>query len=921
MKMGLSSYGISDYGTPTDNPAEIIFNGKIMQLGRWPNSSFETDTTPVDNNQKYFTYTGSRPSGWTSGSVPYSDAYVAGHFYSGYFQSITAISSIDTGNARITLAELPYGGLSSYNGIWSNRAWYALNLLEEIDMPGEYYIDKTNEILYFWPPDSLTGSELLISAYPNLMEIRAGYLEFKDLFFEGTTGQLASLMYTDHVTFDGCTFRNCGERALGLLTVEDCSITNCDFYDTASLGMTVNACGDRVSLTDANIVIANNYFARSGRYKTGVGFTPLIWVFQNNCGVTIRNNHFEDSPDSGLMLNGNNHLVEYNRFWRCPSIDEDQAAIYCPGDWTSLQGCIFRYNEIYDSHSSLPDSYYNITMGIYFDFNGSGGYCYGNIIHTLDHVAFYSNGGRDNTYSNNIIVDAPAAFYSDDDFDHPSCEDLLAPLLAVNYKASPWSVTFPQLTDIPDDCDDPDFDDYRHPLNCSVDKTITDGCPTFSYGDGIGYYDFLDIPLEDTDPCFIDEDNLVFALRDDSPAYNISGFTRIPWERIGLLDTQKATRPIPLDSSEQQRALLNFYWAPAFSATTHKVYLGTNPDAVMNRTDGTFLSHTVEPGIMNVLLIQGTTYYWLVDEYDTYGQLVGSGDCWSFTTAGIVMLACDLDHDSDVDFEDMAFVFTKWLEDGCNSPAFCDGADVDNSGAVNLYDFSICAAMYPHSIFICNFEAPTFMLGDLHNQNIWCTDGAGIPGAANVSVISTVNSGSYVGGQAVSPDTDAETYAYPNYPPGRDFGLGCGDVKRMTADVYMGLTNPEVQIWARNINYESWVYGPQFGFSGGTFYVRNTAHAEVHHYGEMVPTGLVGHWIHLTFDFDIVQGVARLTAYDLTANASIDTGLDYISVGAWNIYPTEQTMYIRTVMGDELSFDNLTFSDAPVKGKCSRPVL
>ena len=33
--------------------------------------------------------------------------------------------------------------------------WYAFNLLSEIDRPGEYYIDRGNGLLYFWPPSAV----------------------------------------------------------------------------------------------------------------------------------------------------------------------------------------------------------------------------------------------------------------------------------------------------------------------------------------------------------------------------------------------------------------------------------------------------------------------------------------------------------------------------------------------------------------------------------------------------------------------------------------------------------------------------------------------------------------------------------------------------------------------------------------------
>ena len=45
-------------------------------------------------------------------------------------------------------------------GLEADRPYIAYNLLEEIDEPGEYVVDRTTGILYFWPPAPLTGAGL-----------------------------------------------------------------------------------------------------------------------------------------------------------------------------------------------------------------------------------------------------------------------------------------------------------------------------------------------------------------------------------------------------------------------------------------------------------------------------------------------------------------------------------------------------------------------------------------------------------------------------------------------------------------------------------------------------------------------------------------------------------------------------------------
>ena len=67
---------------------------------------------------------------------------------------------------------------------------------------------------------------------------------------------------------------------------------------------------------------------------------------------------------------------------------------------------------------------------------------------------------------------------------------------------------------------------------------------------------------------FVDETNRNMALRDDSPAYDIEGFERIPFERIGILDLEKAVRPNPSDGKTDVAIYQSFYWGEALDAAS-----------------------------------------------------------------------------------------------------------------------------------------------------------------------------------------------------------------------------------------------------------------------------------------------------------------------------------------------------------------
>jgi len=89
----------------------------------------------------------------------------------------------------------------------------------------------------------------------------------------------------------------------------------------------------------------------------------------------------------------------------------------------------------------------------------------------------------------------------------------------------------------------------------------------------------------------------------------------------------QAGAPQPADAATGVALDPTLSWRPGREASSHKVFFGTDPNAV---TAGTAAAKTVAdssfvPGALN----HGTAYYWKVDEVNT---VIYPGDVWSFTT-------------------------------------------------------------------------------------------------------------------------------------------------------------------------------------------------------------------------------------------------------------------------------------------------
>ena len=165
-KADLKKLGVTDFGKTNWNKRgappglELFFDDKPMTLSRWPNDGFakvvDTDG-PVEKNRRdqdvcrtgRFVYEGERPERW----VKEKDAWVHGYWYHDWSDQRHPIAKIDV-DRHVIAVKPPLHNYGYRKGKW----FYAFNLLCEIDMPGEWYVDREAGVLYFWPPTPLASA-------------------------------------------------------------------------------------------------------------------------------------------------------------------------------------------------------------------------------------------------------------------------------------------------------------------------------------------------------------------------------------------------------------------------------------------------------------------------------------------------------------------------------------------------------------------------------------------------------------------------------------------------------------------------------------------------------------------------------------------------------------------------------------------
>lgn len=497
--------------------------------------------TPDALSTTSFTFPSTRHQRWTQAD----DIW-----FQGLFEHLWADDTIAGAIAgdTVSLTEAPSYGLSPFH------PFFVLNLVEELDTPGEWWLDRSTGRLYLYPPTPLDNADLAVSLLEDpLLDVRdASHLRFVNLIFEHVRGNLALADDVTDVVFVGTTFRGSGADAIRI-NGSNSGLDRCVVTDSGGAAVRLQG-GDRPTLTPGNLFVRNTDLARFGRWDR----TYKVGVRIYGCGNIVEHNHIHDAPHTAILFNGNDHRLEYNLIEHVVLEANDAGAIYTGRDW-GYRGNLIRYNLIRDLESVFDGA-----AGVYLDDAASGITVFGNIIYNVHGLGTQSGGGRDNHFENNIIVDAARAAHSTDrrantsnyDFDangRPDSWNLLgrinwvfetwwAQQQAIAYQEDPWASRFPELAAIPNDWGLVQAGTWRDPEGCIFANNIvwrSGGLISVSTWGGDNATDFYTAigPNLEEDPLFVDEAGGDLNLEPTSPAYSTTGFTftPIPFDQIGIL--------------------------------------------------------------------------------------------------------------------------------------------------------------------------------------------------------------------------------------------------------------------------------------------------------------------------------------------------------------------------------------------------
>ncbi len=407
--LGVTDFGklqVRGFGQPASPPTlELFIDRKPMTLARWPNEGFVGIEKLVQPGSRktgepsIIQFQSDRHQRWTDAP----DAWMFGYFHYLWADATLPIGKIDPVTKTLTTA-VPYqyggNGMSTEQGI----QYYVFNLLEEIDQPGEWYLDRSTGMLYVYPPSDLENSQVEIGLFssPMIQMQAVSHIDWIGLNFD--LGRFNAIQASDcsDCWFVGCEIGRFAGEGLSIRGGKNNRVIGCDLHTFGRTAMTVIG-GDRKTLEPGGHLVENCQISDFGRIDRT--YTPAIQL--EGVGHRVAHNLMHHAPSSAMRIEGNDHLIEFNEVHSVVLESDDQGALELFRNPT-YRGVVFRHNYLH--HIGKADSGISVhgQAAIRFDDAISGMLVYGNVFLRCSAAKFGAiqfNSGRDNLIENNLFLD------------------------------------------------------------------------------------------------------------------------------------------------------------------------------------------------------------------------------------------------------------------------------------------------------------------------------------------------------------------------------------------------------------------------------------------------------------------------------------------------------------------------------------
>lgn len=451
-KLGNRGYGVGNIVAPIP---DLFVNGEAQTLARWPNESespLQFGEVILGSNavlegrgrrtdSQTFRYDFDRPDHWLLSDNPEeNDIWANGLFRHEWASNTRKVKNIDRKAKTITV---------DYNDVSGRFHYYFLNIPEELDQPGEYYIDRTSGKLFFLPPPEILNAEGKIIAQVELSvsEKRLVDLEkcqnvvLKNLTFKGGRESGLQMAQCFNCYLTDSTIEQFGGNGAIIDGGAFCGLFNSQIREMGACGTRLFG-GDRATLTPCGHTVHNCRISDFSRIDRS--YAPAFQT--GGCGIVMTNNLVYDSPHHAFRTDGNDMYVARNEVHSVVYEYSDQSGIdvYCD---PTFRGIVIEQNFWHHIGSSLAlcgqagirldDSISGVIMNKNVFYRSSGGMFGGIQIH----------GGHDNLCFGNLFVNCKQAF-SFSPWDNQRFQDFLEKAFPKYLENPLYLKTYPFMDEI-----------------------------------------------------------------------------------------------------------------------------------------------------------------------------------------------------------------------------------------------------------------------------------------------------------------------------------------------------------------------------------------------------------------------------------------------------------------------------------------
>lgn len=400
---------------------QLFFGGKRQQLARYPNFD------PTNPHGGGFAYVDGEPLSMYKDlpeenlrtiNLKEKDVRRWAHPEEGevlifprynWINMMVPIAAADPAARTITLGKDVSWG--AFKGLRPLDRFYVRNLKEELDSPGEWYLDKATATLYFWPPAPLETAAVRAPVVETIIDLsaKADWITIQGFTIEGCEGAALNIRECESCLIAGNTIHDTGGK-LGYtagVTVwggKNCGVVGNDLFEVCNYGIRLESnWADRDTLTPTGHYADNNYLHHIGVLNGhGCGITL------SGIGLRASHNLIHDTTRCGIFGGGTDCVVEYNHIRHVNLETEDTGGYYTGAGW-HVRGLVVRYNYLHDilGYGRTGDRWTSphFAWGIYLDDDLSGAHVYGNIVARTTLGGSHIHAGRDNVLENNIFIE------------------------------------------------------------------------------------------------------------------------------------------------------------------------------------------------------------------------------------------------------------------------------------------------------------------------------------------------------------------------------------------------------------------------------------------------------------------------------------------------------------------------------------